>query len=786
MNDRSEVRISVRNLVEFVLRSGDINSQFVGNSRALEGTKAHQKIQNENKDNGYVKEVVLKHSFEYMSYKFLIEGRADGVITNDEKVIIDEIKTTTTPLENIDENYNHTHLAQAKCYAFIYCEQNNLEFIEVQLTYFQIETNDIKKLIKKINFNELKDFFFNLIDKYLIWASLTSNWITKRNSSINSLDFPFKEYRKGQRELAVSVYRTISQNKKIFIQAPTGIGKTISTLFPAIKAIEKGQTSKIFYLTAKTIVRGVVEEAFLNMDEKGLQFKSVTLTAKDKICFKEKSICDSEYCEFAKGHFDRVNNAILDLLSEKNRLTRDIIESYASKHKVCPFELSLDLTLWCDCVICDYNYVFDPRVSLKRFFSDNTGDYTFLIDEAHNLVDRSREMFSAELYKKPILELKKMIKDKEPKIAKALGRLNTFFISLRKELGEGEFIIESEPKDIYPLLQKFTLEAEQCLVKNEGSELNDKLLEMYFNSLTFIRIAEFYDERYVTYVENSNGDIKIKIFCLDPSFLLSEAIKRGRSAIFFSATLTPIDYFSKILGGGSDSYKMRLSSPFDINNRALLIADNISTKYSDRSKTYFEIALYIKAVTDENKGNYIVFFPSYTYMKEVYKTYEEKYSDINTIIQSNNMTEEEKDNFLEFFKHDSCILGFCVLGGLFSEGVDLKHDRLIGAIIVGVGLPQICFERNIIKDYFNKINNCGYKYSYMYPGMNKVLQAAGRVIRTETDKGIILLIDERFTNNSYLDLFPKEWFPNTKVKNLQALRKQLNCFWKKTGDTSLK
>ncbi|MGE5629318.1 MAG: ATP-dependent DNA helicase [Solirubrobacterales bacterium] len=778
MNNNKEICISVRNLVEFVLRSGDINSQFIGNSRALEGTKAHQKIQKENKDNGYTKEVVLKYSVEYMSFKFLIEGRADGVISNDNGNIIDEIKTTVSKIENIEENHNHTHWAQAKCYAFIYCEQNNLEFIDVQLTYFQIETNEIKKFIKKFNYMELKNFFFELIDKYLIWASLTSNWIPIRDSSINSLDFPFKEYRKGQREMAVSVYRTIAQNKKIFIQAPTGIGKTISTLFPAIKAIESGFTSKIFYLTAKTIVRGVVEEAFLNMHEKGLQFKSVTLTAKDKICFKEKSICDPEYCEFAKGHFNRVNAAILDLINNENRITRDIIENYAYKHTICPFEFSLDLTLWCDCVICDYNYLFDPRVSLKRFFSDNLGDYTFLIDEAHNLVDRSREMFSAELYKKPILELKKIIKDKEPKIAKALSKLNTYFITIRKLCLEGHLILESEPKDIYPLLQKFISEAEQFLVKNEGGELNDKLLEMYFNSLTFIRIAEFYDERYITYVENSNEDIKIKMFCLDPSLMLSEAIKRGKSAVFFSATLTPIDYFSKILGGGIDSYKMRLSSPFDVNNRSLIIADNISTKYNNRSKTYSEIASYIKAVADEHKGNYIVFFPSYAYMKDVYTTYTAAYSDINTIIQANNMTEEERDNFLEFFKPGAGILGFCVLGGLFSEGVDLKHDRLIGSIIVGVGLPQICFERNIIKDYFNKQNNCGYEYSYMYPGMNKVLQAAGRVIRTETDKGIILLIDERFTNNSYFELFPKEWFPNTRVKSLEDLKKNLNDFWK--------
>ncbi|MDP4176753.1 MAG: ATP-dependent DNA helicase [Bacillota bacterium] len=781
--EKNKIKISVRNLVEFIMRSGDIDSKFMGSSRALEGTKAHQKIQKENKDKdkGYISEVSLKYPLEYKGFNFIIEGRADGIISSADIITIDEIKTTSRPLEYIDENYNETHWSQAKCYAFIYCEQNNLDQIGIQLTYYQIETYEIKRFIKIINYDEIRESFYCLIDKYLIWASVTSDWINKRDDSIKELKFPFEKYRKGQRELAVSVYKTIVQNKKIFIQAPTGIGKTISTLFPTIKAIAEGHTSKIFYLTSKTIIRDVAEEAFIKMKEKGLEFKTITLTAKDKICFKEKSICNPEYCEFAKGHFDRVNNAILDLIQQENYFTRSVIESYSRKHKICPFEFSLDLTLWADCVICDYNYVFDPRVYLKRFFTDNSGEFTFLIDEAHNLVDRAREMFSAEIYKKPVLELKKLLKDKEPRIAKSLNKINQFMISMKKQCNDDSYYVqENEPKDIYPLINQFISESEEWLVRNEESELHEKMLEMYFSVLTFMRIAELYDERYITYVENSKDDTKIKLFCLDPSYLLSEAVKRGKSAVFFSATLMPIDYFSDILGGGKDSYTIRLSSPFDIENRAILIADNISTKYNNRDKTYSIIADYIKVVLEQKHGNYIVFFPSYKYMNEVYTVFIDRYPDINTTIQSNNMTEEERDKFLESFKQNinDRILGFCVLGGLFSEGIDLKHDRLIGAIVVGVGLPQICFERNIIKDYFNKKNNSGYEYSYMYPGMNKVLQAAGRVIRTETDRGIILLIDERFTSKSYMQLFPKEWFPSFRVGNMMMLKKQLREFWK--------
>ncbi|MBC3797471.1 ATP-dependent DNA helicase [Acetobacterium tundrae] len=780
MTKQPEIKLSVRNLVEFILRSGNIDSQFMSNSRALEGTRAHQKIQKDNKNKGYEPEVSLKYTVDYQGFTFKIEGRADGIITKDDLLIVDEIKSTNWPLEYLEENYNETHWAQAKCYAFIYSVQNNIEQIGAQLTYYQLESEEIKQFLEVFSQNELTEFFYKLIDQYLIWASLTSDWVIKRDDSIKALDFPFEDYRKGQRKLAVSVYRTISEHKKIFVQAPTGIGKTISTLFPAIKAVAEGHTSKLFYLTAKTIVREVAEEAFSKMKEKGLEFKTVTLTAKDKLCFQTETICDPDHCEFAKGHFDRVNNALLDCLQQENHFTRPVIENYARKHQICPFEFSLDLTLWSDCVICDYNYVFDPRVYLKRFFMDNGGDYTFLIDEAHNLVDRARSMFSAELYKKPILKLKRIFQDKEPGIAKSLDKLNAYMITMRKLADtDHHYLQKDEPKEVYPLIMRFISESEEWLAKNEGREGHEQLLELYFTALTFMRTAEFYDERYITYVENSYGDTRIKLFCLDPSYLLSEAIKRGKSAVFFSATLSPIDYFSEILGGREDCYKIILPSPFAVNNRALLIADHISTKYRNREESYFAIAECIKTVYDQKFGNYIAYFPSYQYMNDVYDAFSEKYPDIYTIKQLTEMNEKEREHFLSLFKSDARdgVLGFCVLGGIFSEGVDLKHEELVGAMIVGVGLPQICFERNIIRDYFNEKNQRGFEYSYQYPGMNKVLQAAGRVIRTETDKGIILLIDDRFSNQSYQQLFPMEWFPHTRVVNSKELRSVLKEFW---------
>ncbi|SHJ52675.1 ATP-dependent DNA helicase [Paramaledivibacter caminithermalis] len=796
MCNKREIKISVRNLVEFILRSGDLDISFRSMSRAVEGTRAHQKVQ-KSKDENYQSEVTLKHSFEYKGFIFMIEGRADGIIKErvedsiqiDEaevekqsisNICIDEIKSTNKPLERIDENHNQVHWAQVKCYAYIYCLQNKLDTIDVQLTYFHLETEVTKCIRKKLSLMDLEEFFYNILDKYIVWANFTFQWTIIRNNSVQELVFPFDKYRIGQRELAISVYRTIRDGQKIFVQAPTGIGKTISTLFPTVKAFSEGHTSKVFYLTAKTIARQVAEEAFKKMRQKGLRFKTLTLTAKDKICFKEESRCAPEYCEYANGHFDRVNDALLDILNNEDELSRAIIEVYSKKYNICPFEFSLDLAIWADCVICDFNYVFDPRVYLRRFFDFNGNDYTFLIDEAHNLVDRSREMFSATLFKKSFLDLKRVFKDKEPKIAKALNKVNTYMLKMKKLCGKENFYIQKKmPNDIIQILNSLMSESEEFLAKKQGTEGHKELLELFFEALSFTRILELYDDRYVTYVEKDNRDIKLKIFCLDPSYLLSEAVKRGKASVFFSATLSPIEYFKDILGGNKNDKIMILPSPFDKKNLLLMIASNVSTRYKDRENSYNIIADYIEATVSNKKGNYMVFFPSYRYMKAVYERFTEKHPRYNTIIQTNTMTEEEREEYLNKFRHNprETLISFAVMGGIFSEGVDLKGDRLSGAIIIGVGLPQICLERNIIKDYFNERNNKGFNYAYMYPGMNKVLQSAGRVIRTEKDRGIVLLIDDRFSYNYYKRIFPKEWRHNIQVFSPEHTKIMTTSFW---------
>ncbi|MBP2627279.1 MAG: rad3: repair helicase (rad3) [Firmicutes bacterium] len=787
MSINEVVKISVRNLVEFVLRSGDLTSGFSSSSRALEGSKIHRQIQKA-QGSEYQAEVHLVHQIEQKGCLLEISGRADGIIVDrdrPEKVIVDEIKSTTKQLEFIEERDNPLFWAQAKCYAYIYAQQHDLKRIEIQLTYCQFTTGEIKYFRRESSYTELADFFGDLIKRYFDWAEQLRDWGKLRNDSASHLEFPFSSYRTGQRQLAVAVYKTISARRKLYAQAPTGTGKTIATIFPAVKAMGMGLADKIFFLTAKTVTRGLAEEAFDKLRLGGLRFKTVTLTAKEKICFKPEAACTAEECEYARGYYDRVNAALVDMWGT-DAFTREMIEEYASRHNICPFELSLDLSLWVDGIICDYNYVFDPRVYLKRFFNENGGEYCFLIDEAHNLVDRARDMFSAELAKKPFLELKRILKNPLPKVAKAAGGVNSSLLGIGKLCGrfgqdvDKDYVVNKEPpQEIFPVLRKFLGLAEEWLMLNEQGNFKDALLEAYFAVYAFMRVAESYDERYVTYVEKMGNDVKVKLFCVDPSYLLGQAVERGRSTIFFSATLTPLDYFSQILGGESEDGKIAVESPFLRENLCLLVAENISTTYKARDQTYDAVVDCIGLAIGERVGNYLVFLPSYQYMGEVYSRFCSQYPRVKVISQTSGMKEEERIAFLNAFvpEGEDTLVGFAVMGGIFGEGIDLTGERLVGAVVVGVGLPQVCLERDIIRNFFNEHNGQGFEYAYMYPGMNKVLQAAGRVIRMESDKGVVLLIDERFRDARYKRLFPQEWCGAVSVRDGRGITKAIQLFW---------
>lgn len=783
MDNLRKIRVSVRDLIEFVLRSGDLISSFAGSNRNTDAIKAHQKIQKNSGDN-YNREVTISHTVIRDNICVEISGRIDGIIVKDKGIVIDEIKTTTNSLDNITEDYNLMHWAQVKCYAYFYCIQNDVEAIDTRLTYYQMDTEELKYLVKNYSIVELEEFFNYVIGKYIYWAKLQLHWKEIRDSSIKNLNFPYEEYRTGQRKLAVAVYISIKENKNLFAKAPTGIGKTISTIFPAVKAVGEGIISKIFYVTAKTTTGKEAKKAFLLLNKKNLKFKTVWITAKDKICFKEESNCDPEVCEYAKGHFDRINDAIASILNE-SLITREVIEIHAKKHRICPFEFSLDLTNWCDCVVCDYNYVFDPKVYLRRFFSEDKGDYCLLVDEAHNLVDRAREMYSAELYKKDILNLKHKCKNLSSGLYKTLNKLNTLLVKERKkceENSDGFYLEKNSPRDMMPLLRNFIYEAEKFLVENDKCDVKEEILDVYFKISSFLRVYETYSDKYITYVEKVEDDVLIKMFCVDTSEVMKACLKKVKSTIFFSATLTPMNYFINLLGGDEGTYKISLSSPFKKENLCLILNDSVSTKFRHRQFTYKKVVSTIKKCISQKSGNYFVFFPSYDYMRNIFNIFNEENRKFKIVCQENIMTEEEKNDFIKLFSENvnETLIGFVVMGGVFSEGIDLAGEKLIGSIIVGVGIPKICLERNIIKEYFEGNKADGFLYSYVYPGINKVLQSAGRVIRTDKDRGLIVLIDERYSQNQYKKLLPKEWSHIKKInKSIDEVDGFISKFWNK-------
>jgi DNA excision repair protein ERCC-2 len=778
--------LPVRVLVEYTMRTGDLMVDFTfsgGTDRALEGIRLHQKVQNSRPEE-YTPEVTVSHEQETPEFIVKIRGRVDGIFQYLDHVIIDEIKSTTRNPDSFEAFENPVHWGQVKVYAYIHALQNELPSIDAQLTYINTETGKKREYLKTFSFEDLETFFNDLLTGYLQWASILKKWRIHRDDSIKHLEFPFDNYRPGQRHMALEVYRAIEREEQLIAEAPTGIGKTMAAIFPAIKAIGNELTEKLFYLTAKTTGRVVAQNALHDLRDKGLNFKSLTLTAKDKVCFKPDSACNGEECEFARGYYDRINEAVITVF-QQDALTREVIEEGARKFEVCPFELSLDLSLWVDGIICDYNYAFDPRIHLKRFFGEEADKktFTFLVDEANNLVDRSREMFSAELFKQPLLDLRRAIKGDLPDVYRKTGTINSRMVTFRKECEEtGQPLARDDfPDDLIPVLRRFTKAAEDWLKKNIKEPYRKDVLDLYFQVVWFIKVAEKFNETYSFCLEKIDDDLRIKLFCIDPSVQLREALDRGSAAIFFSATLAPVDYFRYILGCDTSAKQLILPSPFPPENLCLLAADRISTLYKYRDRTSMNIARAIDALVKQQAGNYLVFFPSYKYMKMVYQLFVLMNPYVERIVQTPGMTEGQREEFLENFSIDNrseglTLVGFAVMGGIFGEGIDLVGDRLTGAIVVGVGLPGISMERELIKEYFSRLQGSGFEYAYLFPGMNRVFQAAGRVIRSDQDRGVVLLIGHRFTSPQYRNLFPYHWNPD-RVRDEEHLTQILNDFW---------
>lgn len=829
MSDYDEIiKISVRSLVEFLMRSGDIDNRRTSQADvdAMQaGSRMHRKIQN-SMGPEYTPEVSLKIEIPTPKYALVIEGRADGIICQDnEPVTIDEIKGVYQNLEHLTEPVP-VHLGQAKCYAYIYAKQHQLDVIRIQMTYCNLDTEEIKYFTNDYSFAELDEWFTGLITECLKWTDFRFDWKKKHLSSIGPLEFPYA-YRDGQKQLVSDVYRTILRRKNLFIQAPTGAGKTIATVFPAVKAVGKGHAERIFYLTAKTVTGQIAFSAFSLLKKHGYESKIIQLTAKEKMCLCDEVECNPVRCPLAKGHFDRINGALFALLTSQSDYTREMMLDHALAHQVCPFEMSLDISSFCDDIICDYNYVFDPHVALKRFFADGiSGSYLFLVDEAHNLVERAREMYSATMHKERFLEVKHYMRLYSKPIEKELTKCNKIMLAYKRECDD--YAIMDTMADFQLALKRLEDKIENFLQKNIEFKEKKDFLDFYFEVRDFVDAYDRIDDHYLVYTEHSEQTgFFAKIFCVDPSRDLQQRLDKANSTIFFSATFLPIGYYKSLLSTKSDNYAVYAKSAFDPSMRLLAIGRDVSSKYTRRTADEYErIADYLGQMVAGKKGNYMAFFPSYKMMEEVAEIFIKKYhakeytsdeimhtsidntaadeiktifeatsaddtlsekiavcheDDILYLMQRSHMSEAKREEFLAAFESGGfrTLLGFCVMGGIFGEGIDLTSDRLIGAAVIGTGIPQISNERQMLCDYFDEKNGHGFDYAYRYPGMNKVQQAAGRVIRTTEDRGVVLLLDERFLARANLEIFPRSW-SQYQVVDIQTVGETVTHFWNST------
>ena len=782
--------LPIRRLVEFLLRTGSIDSRFTGFDRALEGARLHRKLQRaavkESPD--YQAEAALKQDYTCAGIAYTLEGRADGVFTDkDGTPTIDEIKTTTLPPELITGEQSPEHWAQAQIYAAIYARQQGLPAMRVRLVYYQVDEDLEFTFHHDYSADALDAIVTDLLTQYAPWAKRSAEWQRMSRASRQALPFPFASYRPGQRAMMNAVYKTCTEGGQLLCQAPTGIGKTMSVLFPALKAV--GEGGPIFYLTARGTTRAAAENALtlLRAADPDLKLRSVTLTAKDKICLQEHRECTPEACPYANGYYDRVKAALWDGL-DTHALTADALQALAHKHKVCPFELGLDLSLWCDVVVGDYNYLFDPVVHLMRFF-ETAGDYLFLIDEAHNLPGRARDMHSASLCKSAFYDAKKRLGKGKSSLKNALAKVNNIFIEWRHRceevLGDSRFgrtyFEKSRAEDFDRALTKLCEPLEIWLDEHrDPGETHDALLQLYFDIRAWLRVADTFDSHFVLQISAVGSEVRAAMLCLDPSDFLAADFAKGRAAVLFSATLAPAGYY-KDLCGLPDARAVALRSPFDPANMGLWCARQVSTRYKDRADSIAKVSDLLDVMAAAQPGHYLAFFPSYSYLQQVWEDFTARYPDQPTLCQESSMDEGQRTEFLaQFLARDGKpLLGFAVLGGVFGEGVDLTGESLIGVAVVSPGLPQIGPRQEQLRDYFEETRGAGFDYAYRYPGMNKVLQAAGRVIRTPQDRGVVLLIDDRFLAPDTRRLMPPHWEHLRVVDSADAWKDELAAFWKK-------
>lgn len=765
--------LSVRDLVNLVLRSGDIDVRFGASGRMQEGQEVHKAIQAEYED-GWEKEVSFKLKCDTMD--LTLQGRADGVF---HRKGIHEIKSTRRKLGEWDQEGEFVHWAQAYCYAHMLALEEGLESVEVLLTYANMPMAERKDFLQTKSAAWLAEFVNDLLNQYRQWHELTQVWLKRREETLKALNFPYAGYRNGQRKLAAAVYSAVRDQFIMMAEAPTGVGKTVSTLFPSLKAMGEGHLDRIFYLTAKTVARTVAEESLNLMRQAGAEVKSVTLTAKERICFTNEKKCNPEDCSYAKGHFDRINACLMDAMSNEDNMDRVAVEAYAKKHHVCPAEFAFDVASFSDVIICDYNYVFDPLAKLQRFFVEVTEKYAFLVDEAHNLPQRGRDMFSATLCRDDILALCKAFpKTSQP--YKSLGKLNSQMLALTKVLKEEDEEFGSSEYINGKLLATLGKAFDNCItymLDTEGFELDKHASEYLLRCYRFQFMSDYFSEGHL-WVDTIEDSGTCKMVCIDPSSLLKAIYGNSVATIIFSATMAPYDYYEEILGI-KGCRKLVLDSPFPHENRRMLLGAGVDTRLEARERHYDRMVAYILALVKSKVANYLVFCPSYEFLRQIESRLAEGLDEGRIVSQVTGMTEADKIEFLEAFERESLttVVGLAVLGGSFSEGIDLVGDRLEGVVLIGMGTPYMSAENELIKNFYEGRNQNGYTYAYVYPAINKIVQAVGRLIRTESDRGVVLFLDDRYLYSRYKILLPSHW----RIKKLpepEAVYESHLEFWK--------
>ena len=774
---------AVKEVATFLYSSGDLTNEFFQNHSQIDGKKAHQHLQRLYNDDSK-KEYYIKYTFDFLEDEITIHGYIDGVLLIDGNVVLEEIKSTREDLKNIDLDYHKEHLAQLKLYGYLYGLLNEMDRIDLRLTYISVDDYKTKYFNISYPLSELEDFFFNSIRDYTRWHQILSDASNLKLDTLRNITFPFQNKRKGQNELMKATYLTMESNSILYAIAPTGIGKTMATIFSTLKSMKKAN-EKLFYLTAKTIGREVAIDSFRMLQSKGLKLHAIVISSKAKSCASGMAHCDPDKCPYAKGYFSKLRQAIEDIYNNEILYTQERVFEYAMKYGICPFEFSLDLSYFCDAIICDYNYVFDPKAHLIRYFDDSEYLPKILCDEAHNLVDRSKDMYSAELDSLLPLRIEEKLSSYDNTITKTV---KSFYNELKKyeELINEDLFFYSHMLDdsLISTLRSLIQKSELVLADNKDIKDRDEILNDYFLIKDFVDTSEFYEDSHMYIVKKiEDNHYQIIIKCADASnFIYDTVKKKTKGIVFFSATLFPLKYYMDLLTKGNGKY-INLPSPFPQENLNLIIKDNVSTRYKDRESTIEDITLVIENLVNSKKGNYIAFFPSYKYIEMVLNHI--NIEDSEVIIQRPNMDDKERDKIFNKFKNTKkAHLGLFVLGGSFSEGVDFQGDLLNGVVIVGVGLPMVNIENNIIKEYFEEKYGAGFDYAYTYPGFNKVVQAAGRVIRSEKDRGVVILVDERYKYQIYKSLMPDFWSHRITLNNTNMIKNCIKAFYDDEMDSN--